>query len=532
MMKNRMKKLVGLSMATAMAVSVLGGCGNEMGTSESTSGNVSAETSATTESAVTQPTESEVAGKQKFDGVELKLVSTYEEGTATEALLEAINEILSEELGVTIVEVENFSEETYELMLGGDEDIDLVVAANWLRFYENAADGLFAEITDEDLQTYAPDIWALGQEEGSDILDISKVDGVRYAIGVEQAVSYPLWAYRGDLADKYGIGEINNPDDLEKYLFAIAENEPEMIAMDVPASQQYLVSGLFYPQIGWTAPGAASYGGAINVNFKDADYQVVFAPETPEYLELVTRMHEWYEKGVFSKSILSSSAGMNDSFKAGRSGVARVSNLDGAQALYDEMQADDRKDWDVRFMAHYPYASLLKGSNNSMMAISSYSEDVEASLAVLNEIYSNKELYRLFKYGLEGVDYEIVDGVLSMAEAGGQGNLEVYISNTNHDIPTKEYTFPNAAALIETMTNAARPWLLNGVAINYDAVSVQKIGVDETQAQYTRANLLGVFEGTPEEAVATEIAAYKAIGVDEYIAEIQRQIDEFVAGLE
>ena len=70
------------------------------------------------------------------------------------------------------------------------------------------------------------------------------------------------------------------------------------------------------------------------------------------------------------------------------------------------------------------------------------------------------------------------------------------------------------------------------MSVNYDAIYTQKVAVDEVFAQYTRANLLGVFDCTPEEVVAAEIAAYKAAGVDEYIAEIQRQVDEFVAGMQ
>lgn len=532
MMKKRMKKLIGISLTMVMAASLLGGCGSSGSTDDLKADNESGQAVSQTSGSSEEKTQEAPESTKKFDGVELKLFGDYAEGTATEAQLEAINAILSEKLGVTITEVEAAEDQTYELVLGGDEDIDLVFAANYLRYDDNAKNGLYAEITDEDLQTYAPDIWAYAEEKGNGILETTKNNGVRYAIGSKLPAGHPMWAYRGDIADKYGIGDINNVDDLEKYLFAIAENETEMIAMDVQGSAHYLVASLFYPVIGWTAPGAASYGSAVNVNFFSDDYQVILSPETDEYLELVTRMHEWYEKGVFSKSILSSTTALNDSFKAGRSGVARVSNPDEAQSLYDEFQTDDRKDWDVRFLANYPEVELLKGNHNSMMAISSYSDNVEACLAVYNEIFSNEELYRLFKYGIEGVHYKITDGAYEAVTDDTIGQIKVGISHPEYDFAGKTYTFTGAEELIPQMEAAAYDYPLTSMSVNYDAIYTQKVAVDEVFAQYTRANLLGVFDCTPEEVVAAEIAAYKAAGVDEYIAEIQRQVDEFVAGMQ
>ena len=482
MMKNRTKKILGMSLAMVMAASAFTGCGQK-------SPVVSTETSEVETNATVAATETVVEETKMFDGVELKALFNGVDGTSIAARMEAINEILSEELGVTITEYEFLTDATYELVLGADEELDLVFAANWLRYDKNATDGMYAEITDEDLQTYAPYIWANCQEDTT--LTAPKVNGERYAIGSLLQNAHPMWAYRGDLADKYGIGTIENADDLEKYLYALAENEPDMIPMDVKGDEYYLVASLFYPEQGWVVPGATSYGAAININFLNDEYKVELTAETPEYLAHVTRMNEWYEAGIFSKSILSSSTSMTDSFKSGRSGVARVSKPAKAQELWDELQADDRKDWDIRFFANYPDYELSKGCMNQMSAVSGYSDDVEATLAVINEIYSNEELFMLFYYGLEGVNYEMVDGVLTtIGDTETLGNIACGIVNYDFVKAGATYTFPNADALIAQMEDAKVEFVINNMTLSYDAVTQQKVAIDEVFAQSNMKSIL------------------------------------------
>lgn len=64
------------------------------------------------------------------------------------------------------------------------------------------------------------------------------------------------------------------------------------------------------------------------------------------------------------------------------------------------------------------------------------------------------------------------------------------------------------------------------IGLSYDNVAAEKAGCDEVQSQITVLHVMGIFDCTPEEAVAKELAAYKAAGVDALLAEIQRQIDE------
>ena len=76
-----------------------------------------------------------------------------------------INEILEEKLNCTLsVDFLSWGEHDtkYSLLFSGGEDFDLIfTASSWCHYEQTVALGGFAELTEEDIQTYAPGIWML-----------------------------------------------------------------------------------------------------------------------------------------------------------------------------------------------------------------------------------------------------------------------------------------------------------------------------------------------------------------------------------
>lgn len=158
-MKNRAKKIFGMSLAMVMAASAFTGCGqqsqqsqqSQQGSQSQQSPVASTEESKVETETAESTTETAVAEEKMFDNVELKALFNGVDGTSIAPRMEAINEILSEELGVTISEYEFLTDATYELVLGADEELDFVFAANWLRYDKNAMDNMYAEMPAEDV---------------------------------------------------------------------------------------------------------------------------------------------------------------------------------------------------------------------------------------------------------------------------------------------------------------------------------------------------------------------------------------------
>lgn len=529
MMNKRMKKVISLLAATAMLVSSFAGCGSN---NENASKESSSEVASTSAVASDSQAETSEAAEEKVDyDVTLKWLTMGQDGPDRKQVLEEINAILDEEIGVTL-EVEYCADaDSHSLALATGKDLDIVISNGWLNYPTHVNNGAYMELTDEDLMTYAPDIWEAGQE--LDILDATKVEGKRYAIGRTYDMEMSAFVYRGDLADKYGIGTIETFEDFEAYLYAIAENEPDMLAWDIPGSNWWLVSALWFGAQGWVSLGSLSYGQPVYTSHFDENHEVFLATDRPEYLEFVTKMQEWYEAGIFPKSILSNSANTDESFKAGRSAVTRQGSLGGMQKLWDELQADERKDWDIRFWEFYHTNAYYKSSAHASVAVSAFSDNKEAALATLNEIYSNEELYDLFCYGLEGLNYNVdEEGRYINVTDESFGSWSAPLKNNDYVKETTVWTFPDYERLKTHYEETTENDLAISVNLNTEAISTIVTSVTEVTNQYRAVNSVGAFDGTPEEVVAAEKAAYEAAGIEEYIKTLQEQLDAWYASME
>ena len=94
-----------------------------------------------------------------------------------------INEILEEKLNCTLsVDFLSWGEHDtkYSLLFSGGEDFDLIfTASSWCHYEQTVALGGFAELTEEDIQTYAPGIWDVVPEMA---WDQAKIDGKVYMV--------------------------------------------------------------------------------------------------------------------------------------------------------------------------------------------------------------------------------------------------------------------------------------------------------------------------------------------------------------
>lgn len=438
-----------------------------------------------------------------------------------------INEILKEKVGVT-VKFKYLEQSNYDLALSSGENCDLISAPDWLNYWENAEKGAFMEITDEDLKTYAPYIW----ENAQKYIDVSKFDGVRYGIpAIREDVPNRCFAARGDLMDKYGIETIENMDDVEKYLDAIAKNEKDIIPYDIPGNAPWNLIGYWASDWGWAAVGSLSYGEHVYFDIDDPERKVFIAAEQPEMVEFSNRMKKWRDNGYFSKSVLSNKISSVDSFKNGRSAFAWVGGgLRGCEQIYNEFQADDRKAWDVRFFPAYSETQRMYNFMNQSTSIAAVSKNKEDALKVLNEFYGNEELYHLLKYGQKGVHYDVT-------EDGKRIDLDVEsyysptcITNMNYEIP-ENYSFPGVDELIAKLDSFVKYDPVINCRMDYTNLREIKVALDEVFGTYTTSRCYGAVKDV-DAALKEEVEALKTAGIDEYMKAVQANIDEFVKTLE
>ncbi|MCL6459930.1 MAG: extracellular solute-binding protein, partial [Gorillibacterium sp.] len=162
--------------------------------------------------------------------VKLKMIFIGPKPIDYDQVFAAINTKLKEKINATVEgEFLDWSDWTqkYPLKLAANENFDLIYAANWAGYGDQALKGGFLELTDELLSTYAPMTWealpkvSFGQ---------AKVDGKLYMVPQNSQESVEkVIMYREDLRKKYNLPAIDSPEAYANYLKAVFANEKGII---------------------------------------------------------------------------------------------------------------------------------------------------------------------------------------------------------------------------------------------------------------------------------------------------------------
>lgn len=450
------------------------------------------------------------------------------EAPDTAMVMEKVNEKLKEKTGYTI-KYKFLTSDNYDLVLSSGEKYDLISAPDFLNYWENSKKGAFAAITDDDLKNNAPYIWENGQEY---LKPVKTTDGTYYGIpGMNKYSPSRCYVARGDLMDKYGIESLDTVDDVERYLDAVAKNEPDIIPFDMPGTTPYFMLNMWASDWGWAAVGTMSFGEHVYFRLDDPDRKLFIAAEQPESKMFSEKMKKWMDNGYFSKSVLSNKTSSEDSFKNGRSALAWTSNPQSCNNIWKEFQKDDRKSWDVRFYPVYSKSQRIYNYTNSIVAVSSFSDKKDSALKVVNAIYEDEDLYQLWTYGVEGVHYKnLGDGKKETLVTDRYWGPSGGIVNMAYKLED-ELEFPGADELVAKL----KSFEVNDPIVNmnkdFEDLREIKLALDEVYKTYTTPRMYGAVDDA-DAALEKEIAALKTAGIDKYRDTLQKHLDEYVANLD
>ncbi len=172
-----------------------------------------------------------------------------------------------------------------------------------------------------------------------------------------------------------------------------------------------------------------------------------------------------------------------------------------------------------------------------MNAICATTVDPTASMKVLEMFNTNKDVYRLMCFGIEGVHYEYLDKELDVIQLPeGKTDAEIgYSPNTDWmfgnqflaPYRTVETAKLNAWEQTRRLNNSAVPHITLGFTFDRKPVENEIAQVQAVSAEFCEPVYAGwvEFEGNYE----TCVEKVKAAGIDAIIAEGQRQVDEWMA---
>ncbi|MDI4649824.1 ABC transporter substrate-binding protein [Cohnella hashimotonis] len=509
------------------AMIIFTGCSNNAGSGSNASPGASASASPSAEASGTQsasPSAAAPSGPDISKKVELSMYLPSDGAPDAKLIHEELNKMTERDINAT-VKITFLSNDAYNLMLSSGEKFDLIFAANYMNYADNARRGAFKEITPEMLSTYAPQ----SAKEDKDKLAGGYVGGKMFAIPTLAAsFNYSAYVVRGDLMKKYNVPDIKTIDDFGVYLDAVAKNEKSMIPYNMGKNDAWTLCALYFGNNNLMAPGAPNCTSPIALKKDDPSLQLLYTFDLPETTAFIKKMKQWKDAGYWSKNALSNTVSLNDSFKNGKN-AALITSIPGANNIYNEVNKS-HPEWDLRiypaFQGSIDRYSYMAGG----MAIGAKSENAERALMLLDLLRYNEDYNMLTQYGFEGTHYTINDkgDIVFPADSKYPPNAAGTWGWTNETY-TKVFdgSFPNYAELLADAKSRYVPNPLVDFTIDAKEISDVTTNLSNLFTQYAGPLYMG-FTNDVDAGIQEYKDQLKKAGVERYKEAAQAQIDAYM----
>lgn len=503
-----MKKILSLTFALVMLASLLAGCGGN------DPGNVG------------DPTTTD-------DYMELTMYLVGDKPEGFDEVYAKINEILKEKVNATVkVEWLSWSEHgtKYSLLFSGSQDFDMIfTAAQWCHYEQTVALGGFAELTEDLLKTYAPDVWNTYPEVAWK--QATHSGGVYMIPANFVEVNQDVLAFRGDLMQKYGYDDINSYDQMIEYFEKCAADGIYGAAEGGAGLYWLMFESLGY----YTLSGTPSDGQLVLYNYADpSNNKFEYILDWEPFVEFCHEAKKLADAGCWGPDVLNATADRQDGLLSGR-GASMTWNAVACRPYANQTNATN-PDWNVNLyniMPDVPYRATSYA--NGGIGFNANSKKLERALMVYNEFATNPEIQDLAQLGIKGTHWN-----------EGEGNTYVptdtpydgsnYWGWRNMDIMrTVAYESPTAVdkkvdeldAYFKAHLNPGHA--LDSFTFNQEPVATQCAAIDAVKNTYLLPLLSGLVPDV-DATLAEYRAALDAAGMQDVLAEIQKQVDEYLAG--
>ncbi|HHV12350.1 MAG TPA: extracellular solute-binding protein [Clostridiales bacterium] len=510
------RKVLALIMVAVMLMASFAGCSNKGGETENT-GTGSAGTDSQAE-ATSAPEKTE------------HLIITYLYMAAAPADLlkvqDAVNAITVPAINV---EVEfkplgiGDSFTNYSLWISSGETVDLMMLAfQDIKNYVNS--GQIEELDAYISEEATPTLYSLMQEFPIATRVADKIYGLS-PVGVNYG-DKPGIIIRKDYFEEtgYEVKDIYAMDELTTVFAAIKEKHPECYPLSALGSAITAGNSQFGMYYGGNAPG-----GNINAGYlMEADSTtIVNLFETEEYKNFLNQMAQWYQAGYIVPDAATTDTSNNELLQTGKVAAYAMSQKPEQFASDYGFKVTGMATGAGRIGAFY-------GATNWMVPITS--SNPAAAIKFMDYLYSDSNLSNLILNGIEGTHYKVVDpdnNVIAFADGLDATNSPYYNLLGFWGDRRNEYTFSASATrqqhdafTQECMNNKFKSY---GFNFNSADVSNQILACQTVLDQYQKALETGSLGDKWEKTYNDMVSQLKNAGIDQVIAECQRQFDEFLA---
>lgn len=519
-MRKSGKRLLAILAGAAVLGGTLAGCGGN-GTKDA---GTTAGTEGTTQQ--NQGTTASQGDASNLDPVTLHFIFYGDKKSATDQVWDKIAEYTKDKLNadfdVQFIAGSDYTQKLVVKAATGDP-WDLNFDSNWTCYYSMVAKDAYMDLT-ELLPQYAPDLYKKYEEAG--LLAAAKN-------GKGEIVALP-WTmtmnnrehlqWRGDLAEKAGItvdkDQVKDWEGIDSLLYQLKEAYPDKYIIENAA--------IIYAQ-----EGLCELGHGLAFNLNDPACKVVALEDTQSFADTAKYAEKWQNDGLIWKDILTDNLDHNSLINEGK-----LITKFGTHEFSTQNRAwvEEGAHWDYTLV--YPeglYANRTPLAN--AMCISATSENPERTLMFLNLLETDKTLYDLVQYGIEGVTYEL-NGEEAVFPEGMDAASSNYMEwGGRWGVWKPQFMRPDAsygAGFWEKEAEFAASMEQNIVSplegFSFDSTNVKNELSRRDQVYNDAFKLIGVgLAGDAAAAVAKLQADAKDAGLETLLAEYQKQVDAFLA---
>ncbi|MDR1530826.1 MAG: extracellular solute-binding protein [Clostridiales bacterium] len=446
----------------------------------------------------------------------------------SELFYEKLDEMTKRDLGITVRLVTLPSADVmnqYNLALTTGE-YDMYLSGNWMNHAANARANAFLEITDM-VKTVTPALYAAIPK---DDWDGSMIDGKLYCIPqtTRDYSTISGFIYRDDLRTKYNVAEIKSLDDVADFLRAVLPNEPGMSGLIASPARKYTYAknhdyvGIDAQDVG----GGLAVYGLVTTQSNDLT-SVVSLLDDPVYLEVITKMKQWYDEGLVNKDILSGQLNATDMMRAGT--AAGSIGTDARDLWYwGQTFEETHPDWNIE-MYMFGAVNYKSRSGQTSVVIGAKSKYPELCLKFFEKVRTNRDYYDLMFYGVKGANYNLTEAGEIDTQDIAQENLYTYWTFWGDENLTRKQA--NRWSRFDEVYDGfvlatARVDPLNGFQLDTSAISAELAAMQQVQTQY-QAPLEAGISADPVEDLEKLKIRYKDAGIDKIINALEGQLKAF-----
>ncbi len=439
-----------------------------------------------------------------------------------DAIVEKLNEITKERINATIeFEMIPLAEYTDRMNMKfiANEEFDLCFTGAWNPYLSAVSMGAYAELSQDLLDKYAPDVMA---ELNSLVWDAVRVNGKIYGIPIQQIhVRQTGIRFNTALLNKYGFDptDIQTLDDLDEYAKLIQENEPDVIPIYNSSESLSTIYTNMVNYLGYDVLVSNSTPGVVYYNAEIPT--VVNQYETEEFRNLCEKMREWNLAGFFPEDAVTGADSVGNN-------AVRAIDTDPAHKPGGDITEGQLRGYDITGVVLGGCAMTTSAVQATITAVSATSKNVERTVAFINLLNSDPEILNLICHGIEGVDYKFVgDKADKLIEpiSNYPGMLSFLVGNVFNEYYTDAAQVGTWEDTRRINANAKASCIL-GFVFDVEPVAAQIAQCNAVVEEYLPA--LGCGAVDVDYHLAAFQTALKKAGVEEIIAEMQAQVDAWL----